>query len=143
MTATSRGLRNGTPRTQDRIVGTSPVTWLLLVGAVSAALSASANALVLTLASSVVGEVVIPPGGTVTFGQVAGASVAGAVGAVVVFAVISRFTRRPIRVFLGVATAGLLLSFLPIALTGATGSSAGTLALMHVVAAATNVGLLT
>ena len=121
----------------------TPLGRLLQVGAVAATLSASANALVLTLASSLVAEVVIPPGETVTFGQVAGASVAGAVGAVVVFAVISRITRRPIRVFLGVATAGLLLSFLPIALTGATGSSAGTLALMYVVAAATNVGLLT
>ena len=120
-----------------------PVGRLLRVGAVAAALSASANTLVLAIASSLLGAVVIPPGETVTFGQVAGASVAGAVGAVVVFAVISRITRRPIRVFLGVAAVGLLLSFLPIALAGATGSSAGTLAIMHVVAAATNVGLLT
>ncbi len=120
-----------------------PLTWLLLVGVVSAALSASANALVLALASSLLGEVVIPPGETVTFGQVVVASVAGAVGAVVVFAVISRTARRPIRVFVGVAAVGLLLSFLPIALAGATGSSAGTLALMHVLAAATDVGLLT
>ena len=86
-----------------------PVTWLLLVGAVSAALSASANALVLAIASSLLGTVVIPPDETVTFGQVAGASVAGAVGAVVIFAVISRFTRRPIRIFMGVAAVGLLL----------------------------------
>jgi hypothetical protein len=71
------------------------------------------------------------------------ASVAGAVGAAVIFAVIGRFTRRPIRLFWGIAAVGLLLSFLPIALAGATGSSAGTLAPMHVVAAATNVGLLT
>jgi hypothetical protein len=72
-----------------------------------------------------------------------GASVAGAVGATAIFAVIGRFTRRPIRIFWGVAAVGLFLSFLPIALVGATGSSAGTLALMHVVAAAINVGLLT
>jgi hypothetical protein len=68
---------------------------------------------------------------------------AGAVGAAAIFAFIGRFTRRPIRIFWGVATVGLLLSFLPIALAGVTGSSAGTLALMHVVAAVTNVGLLT
>ena len=105
-------------------------------------LSASANALVLAIASTLLGAVVILPDETVTFGQVAGAGVAGAVGAVIIFAVISRFTRRPIHVFLGVAAVGLLLSFLPIALAGATRSSAGTLALMHVVAAATNVGLL-
>ena len=118
-----------------------PTTWLLLVGAVSAVLSASATAIV--LASSLLGEVVIPPGETVTFGQVVVASVAGAVGAVVVFAVISRIARRPIRVFVGFAAVGLLLSFVPIALAGATGSSAGTLAFMHVVAAATYIGLLT
>jgi hypothetical protein len=119
-----------------------PVGRLLRVGAVAAALSASANALVLAIASSLLGTVVIPPDETVTFGQVAGASVAGAVGAVVIFAVISRFTRRPIRIFMGVAAVGLLLSFLPIALAGATGSSAGTLAIIHVGAATTNVGLL-
>jgi hypothetical protein len=132
-------------RTAPRTVtsGRVPAGRLLRVGAVAAALSASANALVLAIASSLFGAVVIPPDETVTFGEVVGVSVAGAVGAVVIFAVISRFTRRPIRVFLGVAVVGLLLSFRPIALAGATGSSAGTLALMHVVAAATNVGLLT
>ena len=119
-----------------------PVGRLLRVGAVAAALSASANALVLAIASSLLGTVVIPPDETVTFGQVVAASVAGTVGAVVIFAVISRFTRRPVRIFMGVTAVGLLLSFLPIALAGATGSSAGTLAIMHVVAAATNVGLL-
>jgi Family of unknown function (DUF6069) len=116
---------------------------LFRVGVLAAVLSASANALVLVIASSLLGAVVIPPDGTVTFGQVVGASVAGAVGAAAIFAIIGRFTRRPIRLFWGVAAVGLLLSFLPIALAGATGSSAGVLALMHVVAAATNVGLLT
>jgi hypothetical protein len=115
----------------------------LRVGVLAAALSASANTLVLAIASSLLGTVVIPPYGTLTFGQVVGASVAGAVGAAAIFAVIGRFTRRPIRIFWGVAAVGLFLSFLPIALVGATGSSAGTLALMHVVAAAINVGLLT
>jgi Family of unknown function (DUF6069) len=116
---------------------------LLGVGVLAAVLSAGANALVLAIASSFLGAVVIPPEGVVTFGQVVGASVAGAVGAAAMFAVIGRFTRRPIRMFWGVATVGLLLSFLPIALAGVTGWSAGTLALMHVVAAITNVGLLT
>jgi Family of unknown function (DUF6069) len=116
---------------------------LLGVGVLAAVLSAGANALVLAIASSFLGAVVIPPEGVVTFGQVVGASVAGAVGAAAIFAVIGRFTRRPISMFWGVATVGLLLSFLPIALAGVKGWSAGTLALMHVVAAVTNVGLLT
>src|SRR5918994_2192246 len=115
---------------------------LLRVGVLAVVLSASANALVLAIASSLLGPVVVRPGGTLTFGQVVGASVAGAVGAAAIFAVIGQFTRRPIRIFWGVAAVGLFLSFLPIALAGATGSSAVTLALMHVVAVATNVGLL-
>lgn len=116
---------------------------LLLAGVLSAVFSTIANAFVFVAASSFFGGVVITPDEPVTFGQVVGASAAGAVGAVVAFAVIDRFTRRPIRVFWGVAAVGLLLSFIPIAVAGATGPSAGTLALMHVVAAATNVGLLT
>jgi Family of unknown function (DUF6069) len=121
----------------------SPAGRLLGVGVLAAIISAIANALVLAVASSLFGPVVIPPDETVTFGQVMAASVAGAVGATVLFAAVSRFTRRPIRIFWGIAAIGLLLSFIPIALAGVTGSSAGTLALMHVLAAATNVGLLT
>jgi Family of unknown function (DUF6069) len=120
-----------------------PADRLLRVGVLAAVFSAIVNALVLAVASSLFGPVVIPPDETVTFGQVVAASVAGAVGAAVVFAAVGRFTWRPIRLFWGIAAVGLLLSFIPIALAGATGSSAGTLALMHVLAAATNVGLLT
>jgi hypothetical protein len=69
--------------------------------------------------------------------------VAGSIGAAVVFAAVGRFTHRPVRVFWGIVAVGLLLSFIPIALAGASGSSAGTLAFMHVVATAANVGLLT
>ena len=120
-----------------------PAGRLLRVGVLAAVFSAIANALVLAVASSLFGPVVIPPDEAVTSGQVMAASVAGAVGAAVIFAIIGRFTRRPVRVFWGIAAIGLLLSFLPIALAGVTGSSVGALALMHVVAAATNVGLLT
>jgi hypothetical protein len=123
--------------------GHVPAGRLLRVGMLAAVFSAIANALVLAVASSLFGPVVIPPDEAVTFGQVMGTSVAGAVGAAVIFAVIGRFTRRPIRAFWGIAVVGLLLSFLPIALAGVTGPSAGALALMHVVAAATNVGFLT
>ena len=120
-----------------------PAGRLLGVGVLAAVFSAVANAVVLAVASSLFGPVVIPPDEAVTFGQVMAASVAGAVGATVLFAVIDRFTRRPMRAFWGIAAVGLLLSFLPIAMAGVTGSSVGTLAFMHVLAAATNVGLLT
>jgi hypothetical protein len=116
---------------------------LLRVGALATLLSASANVVVLAGASSLFGPVAIPPDKMVTTDQVMGASTAGAVGAAVVFAAICRFTQCTIAVFWGPAVVGLLLSFIPIALVGATGSSAGTLALMHVVAAVTDVGLLT
>ena len=119
------------------------VSRLLRVGTLAALLSASMNAIVLAIASSFLGAVVIPPDETVTLGQVVVASVAGSLGAAVAFAVIDRFTRHPERIFWGAAAVGLLLSFAPIALVGATGSSAGTLALMHVVAAVTSVVLLT
>lgn len=142
-TATFEEVRNGTYGIQVYDGGACP-RWPSLAGRRAAAVfSAIANALMLGLASSLFGPVVIPPDEAVTFGQVMAASVAGAVGAVVLFAAIDRLARRPMRVFWGIAAVGLLLSFLPIALAGVTGSSAGTLGLMHVVAAATNVGLLT
>jgi hypothetical protein len=112
--------------------GRVPAGRLLRVGVLAAVFSAIANALVLAMASSLFGTVIIPADEAVTFGQVMAASVAGAVAAAVLFAVIDRFTRRPMRVFWGIAAVGLLLSFLPIALAGVTRSSAGTLALMHV-----------
>lgn len=134
-------MEHAAPRksTSERVPGIHP----LWVGALAATLSASLNALVLAIASSLLGPVVIPPDEAVTIGQVVVASAAGAIGAAVVFGIVGRFTRRPVFVFWGIAVIGLLLSFIPIALAGATGSSAGTLALMHVVAAATNIGLLT
>ena len=102
--------------TDTAAVGRVRAERILLAGVLSAIFSAIANALLFVTASSFFGGVVITSDEPVTFGQVVGASVAGAVGAVVVFAVIDRFTRRPIRVFRGVAAFGLLLSFIPIAL---------------------------
>ena len=116
---------------------------LLRVGTLAALLSAGVNGIVLAVASSLLGAVVNPHDETVALGQVVGASVVGSFGVAVIFAVIDRFTRRPVRIYWGAAAVGLLLSFVPIALAGATGSSAGTMALMHVVVAATIVGLLT
>ena len=84
------------------VSGRVPAGLLLRVGVLAAVLSASANALVLAISSSLIGVVVIPPDGVVTFGQVVGASVAGTVGPAAIFAVIGRCTRRPIRIFWGV-----------------------------------------
>jgi hypothetical protein len=76
-------------------------------------------------------------------------SVVGVVGATAVFALLGRFTRRPIRWFWIISGVVLLLSFIPniITLVGNTlpGTSlAGVVSLMvmHVVAAAAAVGIL-
>ena len=68
-----------------------PAVRLLRAGALAALLSASVNTLVLAIASSLFGPVVIPPDETVTLAQVMGASAAGAIGAAVVFAAVSQF----------------------------------------------------
>ena len=116
---------------------------LLRRGLLAAGLAAIANALVLVIASSLFGGVVIPPGETLTLGPVIAASAIGAIGAAIAFGIIGRFSRRPIRVFRVTALVVLLLSLVPIPLQGVAGSSAVALALMHVLAAAIVVGVLT
>jgi hypothetical protein len=78
------------------------------------------DAIAITITSSFLGAVVIPRDETVTLGQVVVAGVAGSIGAAVIFAVIDRFTRHPVRIFWGASAVGLLLSFAPIALAGTT-----------------------
>ena len=78
-----------------------------------------------------------------------GLTVVGVLGAVLVYAVIGRFTQNPIRNFRIVAGVALLLSFLPdlgLLVSGMPGATlAGVLGLMamHVVAALVAVGVLT
>ena len=123
--------------------GRIPAGRLLRRGLLAAVLAAVANALVLVIASSLFGAVVVPPDETLTLGPVVVASAIGAVGAAVVFGAIGRFSRRPIRVFRVIALVVLLLSLVPIPLQGIAGASAAALILMHVAAAAVVVGLLT
>jgi hypothetical protein len=114
---------------------------LLRAGLLAAVFSAVANALVLVMASALFGTIVVPPDEPLTFGQVVVASAVGAIAAATVFAIVGQLARRPTRTFLILAGAVLLLSFLPIFLLGATGPSAWTLVLMHIVAAAIVIGL--
>lgn len=74
----------------------------------------------------------------------------GVLGAVIVYALIGRFSRRPIQLFRRVALWTMLISLIPDLLMLATGFNPGTtlgnvvvLMLMHVVAWAISVGLLT
>ena len=118
----------------------SPTGRLLRRGLLAAVLATVTNALLLMIASSLFGAVVVPPGEALSLGPVVVASAIGAIGAAVVFGVIGRFSRRPIRVFRATALVVLLLSLAPIPLQGVAGPSAGALALMHVLAAAIVVG---
>ncbi len=88
-----------------------PAGRLFRVGMLAAVFSVIANSVVDAVVSSLFGPVVIPPDEAVTLGQVMAASVAGAAGTAVLFAVIDRFTWRPMRVFWGITAVGLLLSF--------------------------------
>lgn len=118
----------------------SPAGRLLRRGLLAAVLATVTNALLLMIASSLFGAVVVPPGEALSLGPVVVASAIGAIGAAVVFGVIGRFSRRPIRVFRATALVVLLLSLAAIPLRGVAGPSAGALALMHVLAAAIVVG---
>lgn len=61
----------------------------------------------------------------------------------IVFAIISRLSRRPVRIFLYVAIAALILSFVqPFTLADAPGDMIAFLLLMHVVAAVVGVWVL-
>ncbi len=79
-----------------------------------------------------------------TVSLVAITSVIGAVGAAIVFAVIGLFARRPLRLFRIVAVVALVLSFaMPLTIPDAPLAMILSLEVMHVVAWAVIVGLLT
>ena len=71
-------------------------------------------------------------------------SVVGAIGAAIVFAIIGLFARRPVRLFRIVTTVLLVLSLAtPLIIPGAPVAMILSLEVMHVVAWAVIVGLLT
>lgn len=123
------------------------LAWVVPLAAVVAAV---ANAIVYVVASGfgfIPQSVLVPtPGGEspLTVGMVAFASVIGAIGAAVVFAVIGMFSRRPVRSFGIVATAVVVLSFAsPLTIPDAPVAMVLSMELMHVVAWAAIVGLFT
>ena len=74
----------------------------------------------------------------------------GVLGAVIVYALIGRFSQQPVRLFRRVALVALVVSFIPDILMLVTGFNPGTTAanvavliLMHIVAWAITVGMLT
>jgi hypothetical protein len=122
---------------------------LAFVGVVAVVVAVAVNLLIRTVAVSLlgIGEGFLPlgVGPTVVF------TVAGMVGAGVVFGLIMRFVkRRPVRLFRRVALVVLLVSLVPDVLMlfsgsvpGATVASVGTLMVEHVASWAVAVGVLT
>lgn len=77
-------------------------------------------------------------------------TIIGVLGAIIVFAIIARFARRPTRLFRNIAVVVLLLSLVPDillltsnAMPGTSLGSVVSLMLMHVAAGAITIGLLT
>ena len=118
-----------------------------LLAALAAAL---ANALVYFVASGLgtISQSVLLPSpmglSPLTVGLVAITSAIGTVGAAIVFALIGLLARRPVRLFRIVATVVLVLSFvMPATVPGVPVAMRLSLVVMHVVAWAVSVGLLT
>jgi hypothetical protein len=125
------------------------VAWgrLVPVGLLAALVAAVANAVVYLVAASAGAmpqEIVVNGQGPITLPVVVALSAQGAVAATIVYALVGRFARRPVRVFRVVAAVVLVLSLVPpFTITGAPISMILALELMHVVAAVVIVGLLT
>ena len=123
----------------------------LPLAALLAALAAAVvNALVYFVASGlgfIPRSVLIPLASgqaPLTVGPVVITSVIGAIGAAIVFALIGLFARRPVRLFRIVAAVVLVLSLVgPATIPGAPVAMMLSMEVMHVVAWAVSVGLLT
>jgi len=102
------------------------VSWgrLVRAGVVAVALAVAANVLIRTVAVSVlgIGDGFLPlgVGPTVFF------TVVGMTAAAIVFGLMARFARRPVRLFRRVALAALLISLVPDVLLLFSGSIPGT-----------------
>lgn len=121
---------------------------LLWAGPLDVIASVAANALVRAIAQAVFE--VPPEFRPFAAGQFIFLTVAGTVGATIVFAVVGWLAKRPIRAFTWIAAVALVLSWLPDfgllaakRLPGVSVQSVGALMFMHVVAAAISFGLLT
>ena len=125
-----------------------PLGRLAVVGALTVVVAVVVNVVIRTVAVSVfgIGEGFQPLGAgpTVFF------TVVGVTGAVVVFGLILRFARRPVRLFRRVALVVLLVSLVPDflllfagSMPGVTVAGVGTLMIEHVATWAVAVGMLT
>jgi len=121
---------------------------LWLVGLLAIIASVAANVLVRLLA--VVTLDISPDFEPLSsYGTIISLTAFGVLGAVIVFALLVRFVRRPVLMFKRIAAVALVLSLVPDVLLlvasvpGATAVSVGVLMVMHVVAWTISVGTLT
>ena len=125
------------------------VVWGRLVpaGALALVLAAAANAVVYLVASSfgaMPQDVDANGQGPITLPMVVAMSAVGAVVGTLVYALVGRLARRPVRVFRLVSAVALVLSFVgPFTIAGAPAAMVGALLLMHTIAAVAVVGPLT
>ncbi len=129
---------------EDKVVVTRRLLW---VGPLALVVSLAATVLLRTIA---VAALDVPSEfESLRLGAVVFLTTVGVVGAVAVFAAVSKWARRPVQLYLKIAVAALLLSWMPdidilisepYAGTGV--DSVGTLMSMHLVVAVITVGLL-
>jgi ABC-type Na+ efflux pump permease subunit len=135
--------------TSNNPVRSEHVVWGRLVpaGALALVVAAAANAVVYLVASSLGAmpqDVDANGQGPITLPMVVAMSAVGAVAGTLVYALIGRFARRPVRVFRLVSALALVLSFVgPLTIPGAPAAMVAALLLMHTIAAVTVAGLLT
>lgn len=112
---------------------------LLAAGALATVSAVAANVVVYLVASTAGAmpqDVFVRPGQPITLGAAAGTTFISVIGATGVFALLNRFTHRPITIFRFVALMVLALSFVPpLTLDGASAAMIVALEIMHVVAA--------
>ena len=120
---------------------------LVWVAPLAAAVAAVANVALYFIADALGAfpdTVQLPNGQALGPGPVIGVTIMGVVAAAIVFAVLGRFSARPIRLFRIVALVALVLSFAPtFGIAGAGAAYIGSLLLMHVIAALAAVGFFT
>ncbi len=135
--------------TSNNPVRSEHVVWGRLVpaGALALVVAAAANSVVYLVASSLGAmpqDVDANGQGPITLPMVVAMSAAGAVAGTLVYALVGRLARRPVRVFRLVSALALLLSFVgPLTIPGAPAAMVAALLVMHVITAVIVAGLLT
>lgn len=122
---------------------------LIRAGLLAAVVAALGNVLVLLVSQSALGlDIVIPaqPGSTqlmtLSIPVVIGVSAVSALGATLLLALLQRFTARALRIFQIIGVLFLLVSFAPVVGVPADTGVLVVLGLMHIVAGAAIIGIL-